>query len=113
MRIRYFRLGRDNEAQETDRDQWAQGLTSASRVVALDTLGPVRVSTVFLGLDRGAGDPEIFETGVFLLRRRVPKRIEKLAGIPARYSTWAQAHAGHQVIVAVIREALAAVGLKS
>jgi hypothetical protein len=61
-------------------DGWAR--------VADDTLGAVRVSTVFLGLDHrwGDGPPLLFETMVFG---------GPLNGNQERYSTWDAAAEGH------------------
>lgn len=46
---------------------WARWFARADRRVAVDWVGNVRVSTVFLGLDHNWGDgrPHIFETMIF------------------------------------------------
>lgn len=46
---------------------WAKWFEKAERHVADDTIGDVRVSTVFLGIDHqfGDGPPILFETMVF------------------------------------------------
>jgi hypothetical protein len=48
--------------------QWAEWFTTADRQVALDHVGDVRVSTVFLAIDHrhfGDGPPLLFETMIF------------------------------------------------
>jgi hypothetical protein len=67
------------------------------RRVAVDEIGDVRVSTVFLGLDHGYGGPPIiFETMIF--------------GGPhdkyqERYSTWQEAEEGHRRAVVLVKQA--------
>jgi len=70
---------------------WARCFESADRVVAKTTINGVDVSTVFLGLDHqfGEGPPLVFETMVFG---------GSLDGEQERYSTWAEAEAGHRVM---------------
>jgi len=66
------------------------------RVAETEAITDVRVSTVFLGLDHGfGGTPLLFETMVF--------------GGEAdmecwRYSTWDAAQAGHDAVVAALRD---------
>jgi hypothetical protein len=47
--------------------EWARWMETAHRHVAVDWVGNVRVSTVFLGLDHqhGNGPPLLFETMIF------------------------------------------------
>lgn len=45
--------------------EWARWFGTANRRVAQDVLGNVRVSTIFLGLDHGTGEPRLFETMIF------------------------------------------------
>lgn len=76
---------------------WGRELEKADRRVAADMLPDgVRVSTVFLGLDHGFGEgpPILYETMVF--------------GGPSdgdceRYSTRAEALAGHAAVVARLK----------
>lgn len=78
---------------------WAQQLETADRQVADTMLGDVRVSTVFLGLDHQhvpGGPPLIFETMVF--GGDLDDEME-------RYTTEAQAVAGHAYMVARVRAA--------
>lgn len=46
---------------------WARGFGALKRQVAVDTVGGLRISTVFLGLDHnfGGGPPVLWETMVF------------------------------------------------
>jgi hypothetical protein len=76
---------------------WFETAADAKRV-ALDEIGGVRVSTVFLGVDHnwGEGPPLIYETMIF--------------GGPhddyqERYSTREEALAGHANAVALVRSA--------
>ena len=76
-------------------DAWRSGRTR----VAQDTVGDIRVSTVFLGLDHGAPwDPEavpiLYETMVFG---------GQLDRIQMRYPTRAFAVAGHAIMVERVR----------
>ena len=68
------------------------------RSVASTAVGEASVSTVFLGLDhrRGDGPPILFETMIF----GGPED-----GFQERYTTWAEAEAGHERAVAVAEEA--------
>lgn len=83
---------------------WAHWLETADRRVALTKISSnVKVSTVFLGLDHNwglAGPPAIFETMVF----GGPMDQEQ-----DRYSTWEQAEAGHEAMVAKVRACAARV----
>lgn len=97
-----------NEAREpvpaTSMEEWAEWmLDDDGRRVAVDEFTghdgePVRVSTVFLGMNhrhRGVGLPVLFETLVF-------------GGLMAdemeRYSTWAEAAEGHARTLRVVQE---------
>lgn len=72
--------------------EWAVQLETMDRRVALDKTEHWEASTVFLGLDHcwGSGDPVLFETMVFLP--------DGDYGTMERYSTWAEAAAGHERI---------------
>lgn len=86
---------------KADLMEWAGWLEKADRHVAGTTVGGVRISTVFLGLDHqyGDGPPLLFETMVF-------------AGEPGddcycdRYSTWDEAAAGHAKAVQWVRDGM-------
>jgi len=81
--------------------EWATWFETSGddRQVAVTVVGGATISTVFLGLDHGHGmsdQPLLFETGVF--------RADDVE-ILRRYSTWAEAEAGHAAAVAAIKEA--------
>lgn len=81
----------------TDALAWGAWMATASRHVADTQVGPVRISTVFLGLDHsfGHGRPVLWETLVFGGIRD---------GAMYRYETRDQAERGHQQMVDVIRD---------
>jgi hypothetical protein len=100
MKLGHYILDDHNVAVPVDFMTWARWYEANShrRVVAKATLaGGVVVSTVFLGLDHswGPGPRHIFETMVFGGEHD---------GDTERYATWAQAEAGHAVMVRRIRE---------
>lgn len=74
--------------------------TGSDPVVARTSVGDVEVSTVFLFIDhgRGTGDPILFETMLFCDDDNDPRHNEL-----TRYSTEAQAKAGHQATVEALR----------
>jgi len=77
------------------------------RIVLLERIGRVRVSTVWLGLDHGLGwsdEPLIFETMIFGGNHD---------GYQERYSTEEEARAGHQRAVELVKESSTAVSLLS
>jgi hypothetical protein len=91
---------------ERDLFKWGEWLeeavTTGSRHLAEDTIGPYRVSTVFLGLDHayGNGPPVLWETIIFGTeeemeiipgkKRRYRKTVDQF-----RYTSKAEALAGH------------------
>ncbi len=88
MKNRYFILkGRDVEPVDSLL-VWGRWFEECDRRVALDEIGPVVISTVFIGLDHqfGDGPPLLFETLV---------SGGPLDGAQDRYSTWDEAAAGH------------------
>ncbi len=67
--------------------------------VALDLIGDVKVSTVFLGIDHrfnGAGDPILWETMIFGGEH---------GGYQERYTSLDDAKAGHAKALALLAEA--------
>lgn len=66
------------------------------RQIALTTLGEVKISTVFLGLDHqfGDGPPILFETMVFGGRQDEYQR---------RYSTYDEAEQGHKGTINMLK----------
>lgn len=95
-----------------DMADWAEWMANGgeeARRVALTSIEGVEVSTVFLGHDCsfGHGEPEIFETMVFV---RESHNISDMAtydpnlkDIQIRYSSWADAIEGHERLVKSIR----------
>jgi len=84
---------------------WA-ALYEAGHRVALDVIGDVTISTVWLGLNHnfsGIGPPLIFETLVFAVDRRPLGDLEDHMW---RWSTEVQALAGHDQAVSMVREHL-------
>lgn len=95
--VRSYTLVGQTPVPEPDSRRWAQWRETADCVVAKTQVSAeVEVSTVFLGLDHqwGSGPPLLFETMIF--------------GGPHdemqwRYTTWAEAQAGHNAAVATCR----------
>jgi hypothetical protein len=94
MTDRYILKGRE-PAPERSLIRWGMWMTDADRHVGLSEQGDVKVSTVFLGLDHqfGDGPPLLFETMAFVADDSVGCE---------RYSTWAEAEAGHRRWVAKV-----------
>jgi hypothetical protein len=89
----HFILNSQGDVEATDLMTWARWFETADRVVAKTRIGDdAEVSTIFLGLDHsfGSGPPLIFETMVF----GGPLDQEQ-----ERYSTRAEAEAGHAALV--------------
>jgi len=85
--------------------EWGRWFETADRIVAKTDVGPLRVSTVFLGLDHnfiGRGDPPLFETMVF----GGEADDEASESYCDRYSTWGEAERGHAKAVAWAEERL-------
>jgi len=96
MLERYI-LGPDGRTpvEEPDLYAWARQM-EAGCIVQQTTFEEIKVSTVFLGIDHafGSGPPLLFETMIFG---------GKYDEYQERYSTWAQAEAGHEVACALVR----------
>jgi hypothetical protein len=114
-RPRYYRLLPDHSVEPLadileDRAAfiaWAEAFESNARQVARTEVAPgIEVSTVFLGLDHnhgGKGPPLLFETMTF---------DDYEGGDCWRWSTWDEALAGHEMAVAGLKRAIAAVDRK-
>jgi len=79
--------------------EWAEWFEKGNRRVAQTTIGKLRVSTVFLGLDHSfdpKGPPLLFETMVF--------GDDDDGEICERCSTWEQAKKQHEKICALIEK---------
>ena len=86
-----------HEPKPADLMEWAHWFENADRQIDHTTVGDVRVSTVFLGLDHrfgASGPPILFETMVF---GGALDQDEK------RYCTWDEAALGHLAMVARVR----------
>lgn len=87
----------NRQGQPITLDEWISENENSNRV-ALTWVGAARISTVWVGLDHRLGDgpPLIFETMVFGGHHRLGDQGE-------RYSTEAEALAGHDKWVAEVR----------
>jgi hypothetical protein len=88
-----------------DLETWSRWFATADRRVAQDRIGPVRISTVFLGLNhnmRATGEPVLFETMIFG---------GPLDDYQWRYATYADAERGHSE--AVTQAKIASAKIKS
>ncbi len=88
-----------NPQLELDVLTWARWFETAERHVGLTTVGPMRVSTVFLGIDHrfGGGEPLLWETMTFGAPDGEPMN---------RYSSRALAEAGHAEAVETAKKIL-------
>lgn len=77
--------------------EWSQFMADTDRRVAESTIGPWEVSTIFLGMDHNfdkkSSTPLLFET-----------KVSGSEDIQEHCSTWSQAEAQHQLIVAKVRD---------
>lgn len=80
-----------------DLQKWGERFETTRRHVGDTTVGDVRISTVFLGLDHswGGGRPLIFETMIFG---------GAYDDYQERYSTWEEAERGHAQAVQKVAE---------
>lgn len=80
--------------KEPDSRKWALWFETADRRVASDSIGSMRISTVFLGIDHsfGGGSPLLFETMIF-------GGPESVDGFADRCSTWESAEAMHAAAI--------------
>lgn len=86
--------------------EWGCWMQTADRRVAKTQIGPLRVSTVFLGLDHRHfedGSPLVFETMIFGEDQEHDSR----ESYCDRCSTWEEAEAMHQRAIVIARERLA------
>lgn len=82
--------------EEPDILKWGAWYSTAERHIGDDTIGNVRISTVFLGIDHQwmNGPPLLFESMVFGGEHD---------GYQERYHTRDEAIAGHQRLVEMVR----------
>lgn len=98
MKSRYYGLEGKTPIELENIEDWVREFRKFDRIVAKTSVGKSEVSTVFLGIDHrftGEGPPLLFETLVFG---------GPLADRMERYSTWAEAVAGHDRMVRRVRE---------
>jgi len=100
---------------EPDLLTWARWFEEADRHVGLESVGPYRVSTVFLGLDHDfpaaifpghLRPPLIFETMVFDESREESspwfgRKFHPSFNFQRRYRSWDDAKAGHEYAVKI------------
>lgn len=105
----YYMLNAAGDVVPTsDVRTWAEWFETADRHVAETIVGPYVVSTVFLGLDHSfeAGKPVLWETMIFPLD---PKRGDRWLDVDCRrYTSRADALAGHEAMCATVTASLAA-----
>lgn len=84
-----------------DAIQWARWFKLNNRHVADETVGPIRISTIFLGLNHQffGGPPILFETMTFCSDDGYESQ-------QFRYSTREEALVGHKRVVAEVRATL-------
>lgn len=82
--------------------EWASWFERAERRVRVTRIGPLEISTVFLGVDQSwnSGIPLLFETMAFLAGTRMTDG----GDYNRRYATWSEAERGHQRTVDEIRQ---------
>ena len=92
VKDRLFILEGHTPIREPDIFKWAEWFNHCDRLIALDILPDVRISTIFLGVDFDLDDngPILFETMISGGSRDHEK---------TRYRTWRQALDGHRRIV--------------
>lgn len=101
MSGQYILDERGEPVPEADLRKWGAWMETASRHVGDTRIGVTRVSTVFLGLDHSFGDepgPVLWETIVF----GGPPGLDREQ---RRYRSAADARAGHEELVALVRRA--------
>jgi hypothetical protein len=95
----YYTLASDGETPIATDDvlTWGRWFETADRVVARTTIGTVKVSTVFIGLDHGfgRGAPVLWESMVFGLADD---------DLQQRYTSAREARAGHECLVERVRQ---------
>lgn len=111
----FYRLDENhNLVRCRDVYEWARMFEAGNRHVGDEEIGPLRVSTVFLGLDHNysqKGPPLVFETMIFGPPEDTAMFGRLAETRPAlemwRYATWAEAETGHKVACEIARQHLA------
>lgn len=99
-----------NIVPQPDLRMWAEWYETADRHVGFCDFGDMKVSTVFLGMDHSwdGSAPMLFETMVFERNRDPGLELDYVQSDDFemwRYSTWAQAEAGHEKMCELVRAA--------
>lgn len=96
MRNGYYILNGKEPVEVDNVIEWAERFDTKNRVVKQTTIGEVKISTVFLGLDHsfGEGAPLLFETMIFG---------GKEDGYQERYSRWDEAEKGHDAACEIVK----------
>jgi hypothetical protein len=88
-----------------DHDEWVNFMSRKDMIqIALTTLPPFTISTIFMGVDHSMldiGEPILFES--VISHQDAGLQISTMQ----RYSTWIDAVAGHEAIVSEVKERLA------
>ena len=106
--MRYYRLIGKLPYPCRDALEWADWFLTADRQVAKTAVGPLSVSTVFLGFDHNLnlrGDPILFETMIFGDGDVGEECYQD------RYHSWEEAVAGHARAVAHAEQIVAKANL--
>lgn len=86
--------------------EWARWFETADRVIARDTVGPLEISTVFLGINHSfiGGVPVLWETMIFCAPLGSEQSIgDEVFGFQDRYTSTLEALEGHARAVAFAR----------
>lgn len=76
-------------------DDASKAFSDQGKIIGRTEIGETLISTIFLGMDHGFfGEPLLFETMIFG---------GKHDNYRERYSTYAQAEAGHQIAVDLVK----------
>ena len=116
-KLGYFLPMRGDKVRACSLAEFAWFWERRERFLANDQVGSFRVSTVFLGLDHnfGGGVPHLWETMIFVGRRRAEPRDfrergisldESAVSITWRYSRKSEALRNHGAVVDMIRAGL-------
>lgn len=89
----------DRDGKPMTMKQWERLTRDEYKRVAYDTVGDVAISTIWLGIDHqfGEGPPLIFETMIFGIDSDLDQE-------QWRYSTEAEAIAGHKRAMEMVRD---------
>ncbi len=100
-RFMYYVLDEDNNVRGTnDVAEWGRFFEDKRRILKQEQVGPYWVSTVFLGIPHLSlrEAPQIFESMAFEADGRARNEVDC-----ERYSTYAEAIAGHERMVQAMR----------